>query len=126
MIYGFVIILSSNQCAQIEGHQDADSTCLRGVLGLCLVSPEHRTRLKRKVAGGPNCLTDAHSQQHHVEMGGQDKAAMSTLIFVQYLMSPVMLTISLTASAALMQIDGFIPSGEGLDFHSIFSFRELR
>jgi len=32
----------------------------------------------------------------------------------------------LTASAALMQIDGFIPSGEGLDFHSIFSFRELR
>lgn len=61
-----------------------------------------------------------------VEMGGQDKAAMSTLIFVQYLMSPVMLTISLTASAALMQIDGFIPSGEGLDFHSIFSFRELR
>lgn len=41
-----------------------------------------------------------------VEVGGQDKAAMSTLIFIQYLMSPVLLTISLTATSALMQMHG--------------------
>ncbi|CAK0857758.1 unnamed protein product [Prorocentrum cordatum] len=44
------------------------------------------------------------------EAGGQDKAALSTLIFTQYMLSPVLLTASLTATAFMMQVDGFLPS----------------
>eukprot|EP00435_Cladocopium_sp_Y103_P047280 s172_g13.t2 len=53
-----------------------------------------------------------------VEVGGQDKAAMTTLIFIQYLLSPILLTISLTATSALMQVDGFLPHGSLPDFHA--------
>jgi len=44
------------------------------------------------------------------EAGGQDTAALSTLIFTQYMLSPVLLTASLTATAFMMQVDGFLPS----------------
>lgn len=57
-----------------------------------------------------------------VEVGGQDKAAMSTLIFVQYLMSPVLLTVSLTAASALMQVDGFLPEAGTWDLDKEFHF----
>lgn len=57
-----------------------------------------------------------------VEVGGQDKAAMSTLIFVQYLMSPVLLTVSLTAASALMQVDGFLPEAGTWDLAKEFHF----
>ncbi|CAE7787202.1 unnamed protein product [Symbiodinium microadriaticum] len=43
-----------------------------------------------------------------VELGGQNKAAMSTLIFIQYLLSPLLMTVTLTASATLLQTDGFL------------------
>lgn len=55
-----------------------------------------------------------------VEVGGQDKAAMTTLIFIQYLMSPILLTVSLTATSALMQVDGFLPHTAAPDFHAQF------
>lgn len=55
-----------------------------------------------------------------VEVGGQDKAAMTTLIFIQYLMSPILLTISLTATSALMQVDGFLGHAASPDFHAQF------
>lgn len=57
-----------------------------------------------------------------VEVGGQDKAAMSTLIFIQYLLSPVLLTITLTATSVLMQLDGFLPSHHHLDLYASFGF----
>ena len=57
-----------------------------------------------------------------VEVGGQDKAAMTTLIFIQYLMSPLLLTITLTATSALMQTDGFLPADSSTDFHSQMGF----
>ncbi|CAK0874900.1 unnamed protein product [Prorocentrum cordatum] len=44
------------------------------------------------------------------EAGGQDKAALNTLIFTQYMLSPVLLTVSLTATAFMMQVNGFLPS----------------
>ena len=57
-----------------------------------------------------------------VEVGGQDKAAMSTLIFIQYLLSPVLLTITLTATSVLMQLDGFLPEHQHLDLYASFGF----
>eukprot|EP00438_Fugacium_kawagutii_P013321 Skav206501 [mRNA] locus=scaffold1128:237491:238921:+ [translate_table: standard] len=57
-----------------------------------------------------------------VEVGGQDKAAMSTLIFIQYLLSPVLLTVSLTAASALMQVDGFLPPSGDFNLSKEFHF----
>ena len=57
-----------------------------------------------------------------VEVGGQDKAAMSTLIFVQYLMSPVLLTVSLTAASFLMELEGFLPVEDPWDLQEEFHF----
>eukprot|EP00913_Durusdinium_trenchii_P035804 g33503.t1 len=80
----------------------------------CLARMELGPNVKGKwlVAIVVSLTPTANNIMVQVELGGQDKKAMTALIFTQYLMAPVLLTISLTATSMLMQVPSFLVDKE--------------
>ncbi|CAK9032124.1 unnamed protein product [Durusdinium trenchii] len=90
----------------------------------CLARMELGPNVKGKwlVAIVVSLTPTANNIMVQVELGGQDKKAMTALIFTQYLMAPVLLTISLTATSMLMQVPSFLVDKESFDMNEAFHF----
>jgi len=57
-----------------------------------------------------SCTPTANNVAVMAQLGGQSKEAMATAIFLQYLVAPVFVTLSLTAFVMLLLSDAFLPS----------------
>jgi len=66
------------------------------------------------------CTPTANNITVMVELAGQNKEAMATALFVQYLVAPLLLTLSLTGFIAILQSHWFLPVS-GLSAQSVAS-----